>query len=137
MKNNHFCQAGQEAAQTTAATESSASRFNRMRSKLAFDRLVEMGAKMGMENPLFLCHERAAKATRPHEFTRPEGLMTRELCRVTYRKPVKGCPKYTEYFKARDVEPTETCTLHKGSFTEDAQRAIKGFFRSLWDKITG
>jgi len=63
MKNNHSCQAGQEAAQTPAAAESSASGFNRMRSKLAFDRLVEMGAKMGMENPLFLCHERAAKAT--------------------------------------------------------------------------
>lgn len=63
MKNNHSCQAGQEAAQTPAAAESSASGFNRTRSKLAFDRLVEMGAKMGMENPLFLCHERAAKAT--------------------------------------------------------------------------
>ena len=63
MKNNHSYQAGQEAVQTPAAAESSASGFNRTRSKLAFDRLVEMGAKMGMENPLFLCHERAAKAT--------------------------------------------------------------------------
>ncbi len=45
------------------AHESSASGFNRMRSKLSFARLVEMGAKMGVENPLFLCHERAAKAT--------------------------------------------------------------------------
>ncbi|MDR2574292.1 MAG: aminotransferase class I/II-fold pyridoxal phosphate-dependent enzyme [Desulfovibrio sp.] len=35
----------------------------RARSKLSFDRLVEMGRKMGMENPLFACHERAAKAT--------------------------------------------------------------------------
>ena len=64
MKKDHSCQAGKEAASTTAAaTESSAGGFSRMRSKLAFDRLVEMGAKMGMENPLFLCHERAAKAT--------------------------------------------------------------------------
>lgn len=45
------------------AHESAASGFSRMRSKLSFARLVEMGAKMGMENPLFLCHERAAKAT--------------------------------------------------------------------------
>ncbi len=45
------------------AEDTCASGFNRHRSKLAFDRLVEMGAKMGMENPLFLCHERAAKAT--------------------------------------------------------------------------
>ena len=63
MKNDHSCQAGQEAASPAAAAESSAGGFSRMRSKLAFDRLVEMGAKMGMENPLFLCHERAAKAT--------------------------------------------------------------------------
>ena len=46
-----------------AASESAASGFNRMRSKLSFARLVEMGAKMGLENPLFLCHDRAAKAT--------------------------------------------------------------------------
>lgn len=46
-----------------AASESSASGFNRMRSKLSFARLVEMGAKMGLDNPLFLCHDRAAKAT--------------------------------------------------------------------------
>ncbi len=45
------------------AEDTCTSSFNRHRSKLAFDRLVEMGAKMGMENPLFLCHERAAKAT--------------------------------------------------------------------------
>ena len=46
-----------------AASESVASGFNRMRSKLSFARLVEMGAKMGLDNPLFLCHDRAAKAT--------------------------------------------------------------------------
>ncbi len=39
------------------------SSFSKARSKLAFDRLVAMGAKMGMPNPLFLCADRAAKAT--------------------------------------------------------------------------
>lgn len=64
MKNNHSCQAGPAAVEQSAvAPESCASGFNRMRSKLSFDRLVEMGAKMGMENPLFVCHDRAAKAT--------------------------------------------------------------------------
>lgn len=61
MKTIPPCQEGQSAA--SAHVESGSSGFSRMRSKLAFDRLVEMGAKMGMENPLFLCHERAAKAT--------------------------------------------------------------------------
>jgi 8-amino-7-oxononanoate synthase len=38
--------------------------FNHARSKLSFERLIEMAEKMGMEkNPLFVCHERAAKAT--------------------------------------------------------------------------
>ncbi len=64
MKNNHSCQAGPAAAEQSAvAHESCASGFTRMRSKLSFDRLVEMGAKMGLENPLFVCHDRAAKAT--------------------------------------------------------------------------
>ena len=46
-----------------AQDDSSATGFNRMRNKLSFERLVAMGASMGMRNPLFLCHERAAKAT--------------------------------------------------------------------------
>ena len=54
MKENHSSQNAQE---------SGTSCFTRLRSKLSFERMVEMGAKMGMENPLFLCHERAAKAT--------------------------------------------------------------------------
>lgn len=37
--------------------------FNRMRSKLSFDRLVEMASKMGLKSPLFVCHDGAAKAT--------------------------------------------------------------------------
>ena len=37
--------------------------FNRLRSKLSFGRMVEMATQMGMENPLFRCHEQAAKAT--------------------------------------------------------------------------
>lgn len=37
--------------------------FNRKRSKLSFERMVDMAEAMGMENPLFNCHERAAKAT--------------------------------------------------------------------------
>ncbi|MBQ7584634.1 MAG: aminotransferase class I/II-fold pyridoxal phosphate-dependent enzyme [Desulfovibrionaceae bacterium] len=37
--------------------------FNRIRSKLSFGPMVEMAAEMGMDNPLFRCHDRAAKAT--------------------------------------------------------------------------
>lgn len=37
--------------------------FNHKRAKLSFERMVEMAEKMGMENPLFKCHDRAAKST--------------------------------------------------------------------------
>ena len=64
MKNNHSCQAGSTTAEQRAvAPKSCASGFNRMRSKLSFERLVEMASQMGMDNPLFVCHDRAAKAT--------------------------------------------------------------------------
>lgn len=46
----------------TNETEATPS-FARLRSKLSFEKLVELGTKLGMENPLFLCHEHAAKAT--------------------------------------------------------------------------
>ncbi len=53
-----------DSEQANATEESSSSKgFGRMRNKLSFERLVAMGASMGMRNPLFLCHERAAKAT--------------------------------------------------------------------------
>lgn len=43
--------------------EPSQSGFNHKRSKLSFERMVELAEKMGMENPLFACHDQAAKAT--------------------------------------------------------------------------
>ncbi len=43
--------------------QNSSKGFGRMRNKLSFERLVAMGASMGMRNPLFLCHDRVAKAT--------------------------------------------------------------------------
>lgn len=59
--------AGQTPANTADAPEEEEARssatFGRMRNKLSFERLVELGAKIGMRNPLFLCHDRAAKAT--------------------------------------------------------------------------
>lgn len=37
--------------------------FNRKRTKLSFERMVETAESLGMENPLFACHDQAAKAT--------------------------------------------------------------------------
>ncbi len=64
MKKNPSGQAAMNAAAAEHVAAGQGARgFLRMRSKLSFERLVEMGAKMGMENPLFLCHDGAAKAT--------------------------------------------------------------------------
>lgn len=45
------------------AQDSSQQGFNRKRSKLSFERMVEMAESMGLQNPLFACHDQAAKAT--------------------------------------------------------------------------
>lgn len=37
--------------------------FNRKRAKLSFERMVETAESLGVENPLFACHDQAAKAT--------------------------------------------------------------------------
>ncbi|WP_301194088.1 aminotransferase class I/II-fold pyridoxal phosphate-dependent enzyme, partial [uncultured Desulfovibrio sp.] len=57
MKNDHSApaEAGQQADGRAG--------FNRMRSKLSFERMVDLAAGMGLENPLFACHDQAAKAT--------------------------------------------------------------------------
>ncbi len=53
---------------TQSEEQDSSLEFNRMRNKLSFERLVALGASMGMRNPLFLCHDGSAKA-----FTSIEG----------------------------------------------------------------
>ena len=39
------------------------------------------------------------------EFDRPAGLQDEVLCRISYARPVDGCPIYTEYFKEGDEIP--------------------------------
>lgn len=43
--------------------EASGSGFNRKRAKLSFERMLETAESLGLENPLFACHDQAAKAT--------------------------------------------------------------------------
>jgi 1A family penicillin-binding protein len=64
-------------------------------------------------------------------FSPPSGLRDEELCRVSYLKPVEGCPTYVEYFKDGDEIPNRLCPLHPGSLKQRAQRAIEGFFSAI------
>ncbi len=48
---------------------------------------------------------RAARTRRPEAFDAPSGLEEATLCRISYRRPVEGCPTYTEYLKPDDKVP--------------------------------
>ncbi len=46
-----------------AGKEAPEAGFNRKRAKLSFERMVDTAEALGLENPLFRCHDQAAKAT--------------------------------------------------------------------------
>ena len=73
----------------------------------------------------------------PGEFDVPEGVEARELCSVSYLRPVSDCPTYTEYFKQGDEVPSARCPIHQGSLSEQAQRAVGGILRSIGSRIAG
>lgn len=70
-------------------------------------------------------------------FRPPEGLHAEELCRISYLRPVEGCPTYVEYFKDGDEVPLRLCTIHTGNLKQRAQRAIQGFFSALGRGLKG
>jgi hypothetical protein len=59
------------------------------------------------------------------------------LCRVSYLRPVEGCPVYTEYFKETDGVPGRLCPIHKGNVKQRVTRAIEGFFSGVGRKLKG
>jgi membrane carboxypeptidase/penicillin-binding protein len=80
---------------------------------------------------------RAARARRPQPFERPAGLDDQVLCRVSYAKPVDGCPVYTEYFKDGDAVPDQLCTLHRGSIRQRVTRTVQGWVSELGRRVKG
>jgi membrane carboxypeptidase/penicillin-binding protein len=67
---------------------------------------------------------RASGVVRAGQFEPPPGLRERELCRISYLRPVEGCPTYVEYFKEDDAVPRRMCPLHEGSLKDEARRAL-------------
>ena len=80
---------------------------------------------------------RAARIRAPGDFEAPSGLKEAMLCRVSYERPVEGCPTYTEYFKPDDAVPGKLCTVHQGTVRQQVRRAIEGFFSGLGKRIKG
>jgi membrane carboxypeptidase/penicillin-binding protein len=81
--------------------------------------------------------KRTARSLPARDFAVPSGLRGEELCRISYLRPVDGCPTYTEYFKDGDDIPSALCPIHRGTLKQRATRAIEGFFRGLGGRIAG
>ena len=81
--------------------------------------------------------QRAARLRPPLEFERPAGLAEETLCAISYRKPVDGCPIYTEYFKEGDDVPDRLCILHPGSIRQRLTRTVQGWMSEAGRRIRG
>ena len=81
--------------------------------------------------------QRSARIREPAEFERPAGLRDEELCAISYRKPVDGCPLYTEHFKDGDDIPDRLCTIHRGSIRQRLTRTIQGWAAEAGRRIRG
>jgi penicillin-binding protein 1A len=80
---------------------------------------------------------RATRIRAPGDFDAPGGLHEVPLCRVSYQRPVEGCPTYTEYLKQDDEAPTRLCQVHQGSIKQQVRRAIEGLLSGLGKRIRG
>lgn len=80
---------------------------------------------------------RAARIRRPAPFERPAGLREESVCRVSYKRPVQGCPVYTEYLKRGDANPEQTCPIHRGTLRQRMARSIEGWTSELARRIRG
>jgi penicillin-binding protein 1A len=69
------------------------------------------------------------------EFSPPTTLEDVKLCRISYLKPVDGCPLYTEYFKEGDSIPTQMCPIHRGSLRQEAGRLVQDLLRGVGRKL--
>jgi 1A family penicillin-binding protein len=83
----------------------------------------------------FMRRVRLVAPARP--FAPPANLERHELCLISYRRPVEGCPTYVEYFKEDDNVPAQLCPLHEGTFKEDAERAVDSLMRAIGRGIRG
>jgi penicillin-binding protein 1A len=78
---------------------------------------------------------RTASLLPAEEFSVPLGLQEEELCRVSYLRPVDGCPVYTEYFKEGDSVPKAMCPIHRGSLKQQARRFLDDLLRGVGRRL--
>ncbi len=86
--------------------------------------------------PIWSDFMRQAQRSRPGgEFVVPSGLHDEPMCRISYLKPVEGCPTYNEYFKDGDQVPGRLCPIHQGTIKQRVRRVMEGFFSGLGKRI--
>ena len=81
--------------------------------------------------------QRASRVRPARAFERPGGLAEEPLCAITYRKPVDGCPLYTEFLKEGDEVPGRLCTLHPGSIRQRVTRTVEGWMAEMGRRVRG
>jgi membrane carboxypeptidase/penicillin-binding protein len=74
---------------------------------------------------------RTARRLPATAFDVPSGMRDEELCSLSYRRPVEGCPTYVEYFKDGDQIPGRLCELHEGNLKQKARRALETVFGAI------
>ena len=80
---------------------------------------------------------RTARRLPAATFEPPNDLRREQICMLSYRRALDGCPGYTEYFKDGDAVPTQLCQLHQGSLQQRAERALQGLFGAIGRGIRG
>jgi penicillin-binding protein 1A len=78
---------------------------------------------------------RTASRLPARAFAAPQTLHRHELCRISYARPVNGCPTYVEYLKEGDSVPSRLCPLHEGSLKQQAQRVVQGVLSALGQRL--
>jgi 1A family penicillin-binding protein len=86
--------------------------------------------------PIWSDFMRQALRVRPGgNFEPPSTLRDEPLCRISYLRPVEGCPTYTEYLKEGDQLPGRLCPIHEGSVKQRVRRAVEGFLSGLGKRL--
>ena len=80
---------------------------------------------------------RTARRLPAAAFEAPDQLRRENICLLSYRRALDGCPTYVEYFKEGDDVPSQLCPIHQGSLQQRAERAIQGLVGAIGRSIRG
>ena len=102
------------------------------------ERIISGGTGARVALPIWSDFMRRTARRLPAEpFSVPDGLESREMCRVSYLRAVESCPTYTEYFKEGDDIPSKLCPIHEGTLKQEAQRVVQGVLSGIGRAIRG